>query len=467
MERARDLYRYPQKGSDAYPLALVVPSPLTAVADNLGFQEVYHALQTEETLSVTPLFERNGALADKDGAAFQHPLNIAFASISYELDFLPFLKLYDAYLRAARVFAGGFAVSSAPSFLEGIAEGVFAGDLDALPERWTSDVAHAIRTNAPLPHFKPPSSAVTPRAPHAPLIPARTRTLYRESHFNAFSIEINRGCPFHCRFCEIPSLKALRFASYESVLDALKEIPPDIRRVALIGTAIASHPELLRIVHAVKAEGYEVSFSSLRADIVADETLSLLAETGTRTLTVAPEAGSERLKRAIAKSVTKDRLVSIVDAAMERGVSRFKLYYIIGIPGETLDDVLAIADEARAIVDYAKRKAKTRKRMPIISLSANPYIVKRANYTGVETFISERAWNERTTALRSALLSVGGARVAFHSYREALCESMISFADGDVAQKIVREKLYDMPLKRLTKTLLKTYTTPVFAEVDA
>ncbi len=169
---------------------------------------------------------------------------------------------------------------------------------------------------------------------------------------NMTLIEVARGCGRGCRFCIAGYVfRPPRYRPKEQLLGIVEHSLAHTPRVGLLGAAVADHPELSDLVVGAHEMGARVSVSSMRVDNLDPRVLRALAEGGTKTVTVAPEAGSERMRLAINKGVTEEQILEGAARVGEAGATRFKLYFMIGLPGEEDDDVYAMASLGNKIKD--------------------------------------------------------------------------------------------------------------------
>lgn len=188
-----------------------------------------------------------------------------------------------------------------------------------------------------------------------------------------FLVEVSRGCPTLCRFCWAGySYLPKRSFEVERLLGLARAARVHTDRIGLVSTAVGAHREIVPLVTALRDLGYRVSVSSVRFEDVRDEFVRPLAESGERTVAVAPEVGTDRLRRAIHKRVTNEEILERVDILLEAGVENLKLYLMVGLPGETDADAAAITPLVRAVRD----RVRARRRGGRTICSVNPFIPK-------------------------------------------------------------------------------------------
>jgi radical SAM superfamily enzyme YgiQ (UPF0313 family) len=188
-----------------------------------------------------------------------------------------------------------------------------------------------------------------------------------------YLIEVERGCNRGCRFCLVSNVfRPLRFRSLKSLLAQARDGLKYRGRVGLVGPVVSDYPQIEALLVELRRLGAGLSVSSMRITPLSSAVLQALAEGGARTITLAPEAGSERLRRVIKKGVNEDDVLESVAKVAEQRFRELKLYFMIGLPSETDDDVqgiVALALKCKHILD--KHQSGCR-----LSLNVAPFVPK-------------------------------------------------------------------------------------------
>src|SRR5262249_55479093 len=148
------------------------------------------------------------------------------------------------------------------------------------------------------------------------------------------------------------------------------------RRIGLVGACVSDYPWLGDLLKIVETNGLELSISSLRADSLTDDLVAALARGGHRTLTIAPEAGTERLRRAIRKAITDEQILAACDLVRRHGIPNLKTSFMIGQPTETVEDVEAIADLAERMLERLRALDADGRPFGRLTLSISSFVPK-------------------------------------------------------------------------------------------
>src|SRR6185295_2825472 len=235
------------------------------------------------------------------------------------------------------------------------------------------------------------------------LLPARSVIATPNTELaNMFLTEAARGCSRGCTYCVMrrSTNNGMRIVARDRILAG---IPTDARRVGLVGAAVTDHPDIAGIVRGVVDAGREVGISSLRADKLDDELVGLLARGGYRTLTVAADGASERMRRVIERSTQAKHLLRSAEFAAAHRLHTLKIYMMLGVPSETDADV----DE---LIAFSKELASIH---PRVAYGLAPFVAKRNTPLDGTPFAGIDLVEARLARLRKGLSAAGlGGKVA-------------------------------------------------------
>ncbi len=241
-------------------------------------------------------------------------------------------------------------------------------------------------------------------------LPARSqiRTPHTELS-DMFLVEAVRGCSRACAYCVMRAApgRGMRVIDERAILGLL---PEDARRVGLVGAGVSDHPRIAALVRQLAERGREVGLSSLRPDRLDDELAAALRQAGCRTLTTALDGASQRLRDGIGRRVRAEHLLSAIRLARAHGYQRLKLYAMVGLPGETDEDVNELIDLSRQLAALHP-----------LCLSLAPFVPKLGTPLADAPFAGVRVLESRLRRLNRALddrvqISATGARWARVEY---------------------------------------------------
>jgi len=385
------------------PIALVYPNSYYTGMSSLGVHAIYSLLNSYGNV----VCER--AFWEKDNGAQQHsplslesqrPLSdfavVAF-SVTYEVDYLNIanilkaggIPLYaaDRDERHPLVIAGGPCIMANPMPLSpffdclciGEAEPILPAMLPVISEGIGGGRDELLKALASLPGIYVPqyysgATVVRQWVENLDDFPANSVIFTPDTELGGlYLIEVERGCRWGCRFCLVRNcLHPMRFRSLDSLIAQAEEGLKYRKRLGLVGPAVADHPQVEELVVELRRMGAELSISSLRIRPLSRIILRELVKGGARTIALAPEAGSQRLRQLINKGISEDDILESMDKVAEQRIRLLKLYFMIGLPSETdedIEEIINLALRYKNIID--RRQTSCR-----IALSVAPFVPK-------------------------------------------------------------------------------------------
>ncbi len=467
-------------------IALVYPNSYAVGMSNLGFQTIYRHLNAipdvvcervfmPDPVDVDELRRTGGVPLSLESLRPLTDFHMVGFSVTYEGDYinvLRLLRLAGIPRRATErrphdplVLMGGVCAFSNPEPIAPFMDFIVVGEgeelvvelmaafrdgyrdregfLSALtaieglyvPERY--DVAYAPDGTI---------SAVAPRSGAPALVTKR-----RLRNVNAFEtiatvktpnaeyghmalLEVGKGCGRGCRFClEGQVYRPVRHRS----VDALKATVADLarsgeKRVGLVGACVSDYPWIGELLKIVDQHGLEVSISSIRADSLTPDLVAALARGGHRTLTVAPEAGTERLRRAIRKAITDEQILAACDLVRVHGIPNLKTYFMIGQPTETQEDVEAIPRLAEAMLERLRILDPSGKPFGRLTLSISSFVPKPWTPFQWASFDGAESLQAKLETIKREVRRFSNVRVLHENPREAALQSLLARGDRRV-----------------------------------
>lgn len=195
---------------------------------------------------------------------------------------------------------------------------------------------------------------------------------------NMCLVELARGCPYRCTFCYVGhNLNPYQVSALDRIKGWIEQRREWTDKFGFIASAVASHPEIDELCQWSDEIGIKISFASLRAEDVTLPMLHSLARSGAKTLTIAPEAGSFRLRKLLGKARLPDeRIFWVVEEAVKLGIPNLKMYFMIGLPTETEEDLLAIPELIQRVQKAFVAVSRPRGRIGTIGLNVGMFIPK-------------------------------------------------------------------------------------------
>ncbi len=468
-------------------VALVYPNTYHHAMSNLGFLTVYQLLNArEDTLCERfflpdaedleehrktgyPLFslESGRFLEDFDLVAFSIPFENDYLHLPTlaELGRLPLLAA-DRDERHPLVMCGGvcaflnpeplaeimdlFAVGEAEVILPELLETLTRQEspraellpmLAGLPGVYVpSRYALAYRADGTLDHCRPLAGA-----PHqvrrqwvADLdeAPSRSFIYTEETEFGDMALtEVSRGCSRGCRFCAAGFLYLPpRERGLDNLIEQIDQGLCHRDKVGLVGAAVSDYRQIEELNAAISHREGKISVSSLRIDSLNAEEVAALAESGHRTVALAPEAGSQRMRDLINKGIDESQILAAVQALAAGGIPNLKLYFLIGLPTETQDDIDGMLELVGKIREVWLSEGRKRGRLGNLTLSVNPFIPKPFTPLQWSPMEGEKSLEKKIRQIRSTVARMPNTEVIFESLRSAVLQAFLSRGDRRVAQ---------------------------------
>jgi len=252
-----------------------------------------------------------------------------------------------------------------------------------------------------------------------------------------FLVEVVRGCANLCRFCWAGyNYLPVRAFPKERILELAEKAKPYSNRAGLVSIALCDHPDIEEILTRLTEMGYSISPASLRLDDLTPQILDLLRASGERTVTIAPEVGSDRLRRVVNKTITNEEILAATEMIFAAGMENLKLYYMIGIPTETDDDLVAIRDQILQMRDIMMAHAKGRGHVGRIVGSVNPLVPKPGTAYQWLPMEDDASIDRKIKRLRSLTADIENVYFNIKSERHSFYQALLSLGDRRVAPAI-------------------------------
>ena len=477
-------------------IALAYPNFYRLGMSNLGFQVVYQIFNKRSDVVAERVFLPEGremSLYVQSGKPLlslesQRPLQdfdlLAF-SLCFENDYVNILKILDlakipllSEQRAGPcpfVMAGGITTFLNPEpiapfidfFLIGEAEANLDDFVDLLivasarsPSRREVilDLARNMK-GLYAPHLYEPEynkegtiKSFEPREPGVPEkieaalwtpsrqeVPQSTITTPDTEFGDKVLIELSRGCGRSCRFCAAGYVyRPPRDYNKEDLRAAIDKAMGMGNQVGLLGAAVSDVEGIEELTSMITRRGGRFSISSLRADSLTHGLLECLKEARQKTLAIAPEAGSDRLRKVINKHLTKEQILESATLIASIGAFSIRLYFLIGLPTETREDISGIVDLVKAIKHRVVKESAPRGRIGDIRLSVNCFVPKP--FTPFQWFPLEQisSLKEKQKFLKKSLVKEGGIKVTSDLPKWAYVQTLLSVGDRRVASMLLK-----------------------------
>ncbi len=416
------------------PVALIYPNSYYIGMSNLGIHAIYSLLNSYPDVVCERVFwetEDNSQQVTPLSLESQRPLS-AFAvlafSISYELDYFNVVQILkasgiplyaaDRDERHPLVIAGGPCIIANPLPLAPFFDCLCVGEAEPILPRLVGVLTEGAKGKRPerlkslasvpgvyVPQYYDGTPVVRQWASNLDDFPVHSAIFTPDTELgNLYLIEVERGCNWGCRFCLVSNaFSPMRFRSLDNLLVQAKAGLQYRQRLGLVGPAVSDHPHFAGLLTSLQQMGAELSISSLRIKPLSSIALREMAKGGARTIALAPEAGSQRLRQIIKKGISEDDIMESIEKVAEQGIKQLKLYFMMGLPTETDDDIQAIVDltlKGKAILDRHQTGCR-------LILSVAPFVPKAGTPFQWLPMEELPTLNRRLSLLKSNLLPKG------------------------------------------------------------
>ncbi|MEO1084505.1 MAG: radical SAM protein, partial [Acidobacteriota bacterium] len=261
----------------------------------------------------------------------------------------------------------------------------------------------------------------------------------RTEFANKFLVEMSRGCPEKCRYCWATfGMGKFRWHPTDYILESFERARSITDQIGFLATAVGDHPEIGRILNEALDMGFRSSVSSIRIPAVKPEVLEPLYASGARSITLAPETGSDRLRFLMNKPIPNSVLLDKVKLIFEHGMTQLKLYFILGLPQEEDGDIQAIVDLAKACREIMLERASKTGVIGHIHLGCNLLIPKPYTPWQREAVLEEKELKRRISILRRGVSRMPNVSMGMMSPKQAIWQTFLSRAGSDAAIPIER-----------------------------
>lgn len=441
--------RNPKKNAD-YNIWMAFPGCYSFALSSLGYLHIFRLMDEMEEVNV----ERVYSDSTKTEIQFKDVNAIAFSS-SFDLDFMSIFSMFDKYKIPYKtsdrdknmpiIFCGGPVVTANPIPYKDFFDFMIIGD----GEQLNTNVVTILADNKDKPKDEILKLLAKLNGVYVPTLNQEkivknsckiencvyTPILSDDAFFkDMFIIEISRGCANCCGFCMASYLNLpVRFAPYENIIEAIDLGLQYTNKIALLGAQVSIHPKFKQICEYIaqkvqKNPEIEMSISSLRVDAVDDAMIKTLVSAHQKHVTIAIEAGSERLRKVINKNITEEQIKHTVETARLNGLKGVKIYAMIGIPTETQEDL-------NEMVRVAKELKQANKGFDI-SFAFSSFIPKPHTPLQWCGRFSTKELEKRQNFLQKEFHKIG-VKTSFSSIKWDYWQTVLSRGDDKISDFII------------------------------
>ncbi|VAX14787.1 FIG092679: Fe-S oxidoreductase [hydrothermal vent metagenome] len=472
-------------------VALAYPNQYEIGMSNLGLQKIYHLFNRRDDVSCERVFlpspkeieflkKNKRPLESMETGRALRTFDLLAFSITFEMDYINVLTMLDLAKIPFKdrtfddpmIVAGGICVTLNPELMAPFLDLAFIGEgegvVDTFVDALLMSGTFSMSPFGGLPGVYAPSAYSPEYTKEGAIERIEIKSGFPEKIGRVWAkdykdnpnvtvietpdtvfgdmilIETGKGCGRHCRFCAAGyAYRPTRFASYETLTEKIDEALADERKIGLVGSNISDHPDMERIFEYIVNKGGKFSVSSMRIDRLTDTTLELMLRGGCKTITVAPEAGTESLRRRINKDISDETIIEAARLIGKTSAFDLKLYFLVGLPGETQKDVEGIVELVESIQGAMVTASKERGTVGKIRVSVNGFVPKPFTPFQWEPYAGIKEVGDKLKIVKSGLKKTPGVTVQTSSARYDYVQTLLSVGDRRVAEVLQLAHKYD------------------------
>jgi len=427
-------------------VCLVYPNTYRVGMGNLAIHSIYKILNDRDDIvceraflpdrnEIQDYLQGNVDLMSLESQETLSNFDVVAFSVSFENDYLNILPILNLaklpFKKSDRndsmplIIAGGAAPTLNPKPISEIFDRIILGEFESYETDIPDLFLRGTRYEAPG----------TKKKHFEHLDDSKTQTvIYNEAvEFGKMHlIEVERGCPKGCKFCATPTLyKPFRIRSAECILKMVDDGLKFRKKFGLVGADLLAHPEFVEIATAIHARGGTFSPSSIRVDAIDETKAKLLATSKHKSIALGVEAGSETLRDTLGKKTSDAQILDATAILSKHGITRIRLYFMIGLPGEAASDIKAIASLSKKVLKCIRENAPKGEGSHMVDITISPFIPKPNTPFKNEKFAGEKYLKGTLKDLKALLKNEKGISLGHDSVLDAALENLL--ANGDEA----------------------------------